>query len=182
MKIEPIEWQCLRAGPHDECDDTCLDRAVQCPACSRSWLIDHDGEYRWNEPIECPHLRFIICDEEVVKYFNGFSESKLLAALEPAARKLSPDFAGLTVKEFFEGITQSQAAAKFGVDFKKDFTVPERMAFWEYREGKRFSQELWKLVADPRLDTILHHIDSGIACGPVSTWTFYGAHLNLPNP
>lgn len=179
MKIQPIDWDCLKHGPDEECDDSCNNRAIKCPACGEPWLTDYDGEYEFQDNTECPHLKFVIFQEdEEIRFFNGFTEDQLFSCIEPAARKLDPNLHGLTVKEFFDGVTLHEAGEKVGLDFHKEWTDPETNKIHGLlHDSKRFNEELWSLVNDIRIDTILDHTDCGMACGPVSFTVFYGAQL-----
>ena len=87
MKIQTIGWDCLKHGPDEECDDRCNYMAIKCPVCGEPWLTDYDGEYEFKNNTECPHLKFVIFQEDdEIRFFNGCSREELLKHVEPATR------------------------------------------------------------------------------------------------
>ena len=171
MNIKPIVFEYN--------DNECERGAIKCPTCGHPWLEDNHGEYSFPEPLECSHLKFMLLEDDDIHWFNDFSETQLMAALEPAVRKLKPHLDGVTVKDFFEGVTVHQAMQELGFDDLEITTESQWVAIYNRTQPCHwFDKTLWQLVDHPCLDTILEHVEHGMACGPVSCTAYYGAILN----
>jgi hypothetical protein len=87
MNIQPVDWDCLKQGPDEECDGRSNNRAIKCPVCGKPWLTDYDGEYEFQDNTECPHLKFVIFQEDdEIRFFKICSREDLLKHVEPATR------------------------------------------------------------------------------------------------
>ncbi len=154
MKIQPVDWDCLKQGPDEECDGRSNNRAIKCPVCGEPWLTDYDREYEFQDNTECPHLKFVIFQEDdEIRFFNSCSREDLLKHVEPATRGMERP--------------ATRAVEKFPEEFENEVLF----------EQNRFNCKLWEKVDFLMVDTILDHTDCGMACGPVSFPVFYGAQL-----
>jgi len=82
-------------------DEDGLTGEIACPTCGKPWLTLTEDSADYSDPVQCPHLKFLLePDAEAAEFFNGFSAAELAAAAEPAARSLCPDLDGESVMEF----------------------------------------------------------------------------------
>jgi hypothetical protein len=182
MKIQAIDWESIEDDDSMEIMRENTNWGIKCPSCGAAWLTDHDGEYELAYETDCPHLKFIIMQDDVdveeFRFFNGYTKSQLMTSIESAARQLSFDLNGLSLKEYFSGITFNDAMKKLGHESFTNLGEEERLRVFELKKGsEHFNKDLWSLVIDAEVNTILDHTECGTACGPSSHTTFYGVKL-----
>jgi hypothetical protein len=81
-----------------------LEGKITCPACHEVWGTVDAAIYSLHTDVACPHLKFYVENaggDVEVHYFNGFTATELMTAVEIAGHLLAPDLDGKTVEHFF---------------------------------------------------------------------------------
>lgn len=131
----------------EESPDDPQAQLLTCPACGRRWLEVHEDHEGDLADPDCPHLRFLMAPAHDALEF----------------------FNGYTYEELIEQV--EPAARKLDPDL-------DGMSVAEFFQNRGcWDESFWENVEAAGFDAIFMLIDLGMACGPVSDVTFFGANL-----